>query len=142
LKWGVKAALENHGRKWAAFYFSRLLDSPFSRHFSRCDYCKSYFAYERARFRTVKHGVFCPNCDRKGSAVRTKDSREQIRSKWYDTAAGAWIAWKPSHRNGDQREWVAKQVKKAHRLEIGRRWVSQHLTEILERVEALRNAKG
>jgi len=136
---GLDEALKAHGAAWAAFHFSRLLDSPDSHLLSRCDKCNSYFAYERARLRTVKHGVFCPKCKGTASVKRTEASRKAR----LETAAKAWIEWesKPARRT-DQREWVWQQVNKAHGTAFGRRWVSQNLAEIEKRVEALRNAKG
>lgn len=136
LKWGVKAALEDHGAKWAAFYFSRLLNSPDSRRIARCDHCKAYFAYQRARLSTVKIGVSCPACKGKASMKRTKTSR----AKRLDTAAKAWLEWNP-RKAIEQRQWVADRVSDTHATTLGRRWVSQNLKGILERVEALQNAK-
>jgi hypothetical protein len=130
--------LKAHGRKWAAFYFSRLLDSRDSLSLSRCDHCKSYFAYERARLRKVKHGVFCPKCKGTGSVKRTEASRKAR----LDTATRAWIEYGGKPHRLNQREWVAGEVNKSHGTSFGARWVSQHLKEIQERVEAQRNAKG
>jgi hypothetical protein len=134
----LKDALKAHGAKWAAFYFSELLNSPFSRHLSRCDNCKSYFVYQRARLRTVTHGVFCPACEGKASVKRTEISR----SKRLDTAAKAWLEWESGRKRPVPPEWVADRVNKAHGTAFGRRWVSQNLIEIQKRVEALRNAKS
>jgi len=136
--WGLDEVMKAHGAKWAAFYFSRLLNSPDSRSISRCDYCKAYFAYQRARLRTVTHGVFCPACNGKASVKRTVISR----AKRLDTAARAWIEWESKRQGTVQPEWVAEQVNKAHGTAFGRRWVSQNATEVQKRVEALRNAKG
>jgi hypothetical protein len=130
--------LKAHGAKWAAFHFSRLLDSPNSRYISRCDHCKRYFAYQRARLRTVTHGVCCPPCEGKGSVKRTVISR----ARRLDTAARAWIELEARHKGLVRPERVADQVNKAHGTQFGRRWVNQNLKEIQERVEALRNAKG
>lgn len=52
---GVEA-LQTYAETCAAFYFRKLLDSPDSRRVARCDSCKRYFAYERARLRTTKRG--------------------------------------------------------------------------------------
>ena len=136
--WGLDEALKAHGAAWAAFYFSRLLDSPDSHSLSRCDHCKSYFAYERARLRMVKHGVFCPKCTAKASVKRTEASRNAR----FDTAARAWIEYEAKSHRMSQREWVAGEVNKCHGTAFGVRWVSQNLCKILKRVEALRNAKG
>ena len=136
LNWGLKDALKAHGKKWAAFHFSQLLNSPYSRHISRCDHCKRYFAYERARLRTVKHGVFCPAHDAKASVKRTAISR----AKRLETAAKAWIELESRRKGTVQLEWVAEQVNKEHQTAFGRRWVSQNLPKILEKVEGLQNA--
>jgi hypothetical protein len=138
LQWGLKGALEAHGVKWAAFHFSRLLDSPYSRNLSRCDNCKAYFAYQRVRLRTVTRGVFCSACEGEASMKRTQASRE----KRLDTAVKAWIEWESKRKGQVQPEWIAEQVNKARGTAFGRRWVSQNLTKIQERVEALRNAKS
>ena len=136
--WKLEDALQAHGTKWAAFYFSGLLDSPFSRHISRCDHCKAYFAYHRARLRKVKHGVFCLACERQSSVKRTEGSR----NRRLDTAAKERIEWESRRKGPAPPEWIAEQVNKRHGTAFGRRWVSQNLEKILERVEALHNAKG
>lgn len=136
--WRLEEVMKAHGAKWAAFYFSSLLNSPDSRSISRCDHCNSYFAYQRARLRTVTHGVFCPACEGKASVKRTVISRV----KRLDTAARAWIDWESRRKGTVQPEWIAEQVNKAHGTAFGRRWVSQNATEIQKRVEALRHAKG
>jgi hypothetical protein len=135
---GLDEVMRAHGAKWAAYYFSLLLNSPDSRSISRCDHCNSYFAYQRVRLRTVTHGVFCLACDGKASVKRTVISR----AKRLDTAARAWIEWESNRHGTVQPERVAEQVNKAHGTAFGRRWVSQNATEIQKRVEALRNAKG
>ena len=135
---GLDAALKAYGVTWAAYHFSQLLDSPDSHSLSRCDHCKSYFAYERARLRTVKHGVFCQKCKASASVKRTEASRKAR----LHTAARAWIEYESKPHRLSQREWVAAEVNKSHGTSFGIRWVSQNLTEIQERVEGLRNAKG
>ena len=140
--YALKTALEHYGDRMALHYFAKLLDSPYSRHISRCDCCKTYFAYERARLSALKRGVFCSKCKGFASVKRTEASREARLEALLDTAAVAWTGWRYSRRDPDQREWVAKQVNKACRTDKKRKWVSQNLPEILKRVEALRNAKG
>lgn len=134
--WGLDEVMKAHGAKWAAFYFSRLLNSPDSRSISRCDYCKAYFAYQRARLRTVTHGVFCPACEGQGSMKRTQSSRD----KRFDAAARAVIEWESKHKGAVPPEWIAEQVNKSHGTAFGRRWVSQNLIKIQERMEALQHA--
>jgi hypothetical protein len=135
---GVSGALRDYGQEFALYYFAELLDSPDSRRIARCDHCRGYFPYERARLRTVKNGVFCPSCKGKASVSRTRISR----FRRIDTAARAQIEWESRHKGPVQPEWVANQVNKAHGTAFGRRWVSQHLKEIQERVEAQPNAKS
>jgi hypothetical protein len=135
--WGLKDTLEAHGAKFAAFYFSRFLNSPYSRHISRCDHCKRYFAYQRARLRTITQGVSCPACYEKASVKRTVNSRKRR----LDTAAKACIEYETTPHRLGQREWIAEQVNKSHGTAFGRRWVSQHWKEIQERVEAQFDSK-
>jgi hypothetical protein len=136
--WPIGESLRAHGVKWAAFRFSQLLDSPDSHSLSRCDHCRSYFAYERVRLRTVKHGVFCPRCKGIASVKRTGTSRKAR----FDTAARAWIEYETKSHRLSQREWVKEEVNKSHGTSFGVRWVSQNMPEIQKRVEALSNAKG
>ncbi len=135
---GLEIGLEKYCRSVAAYYFVHLLDSPYSRHLARCDGCKKYFGYARARLRTVKHGVFCKDCASMSSGSRTVASR----SKWLDTAARAWIEWESKRRSKDRDQWTYDSVNKAHRKSFGKRWISQNLKEIQKRAEALRNAKS
>ncbi len=135
---GSKMRLRDTGSNGPRFIFLVCLIPPYSRNLSRCDNCKAYFAYQRVRFRTVTRGVFCPDCEGEASMKRTQASRE----KRLDTAAKAWIEWESKRKGHAQPEWIAEQVNKAHGTAFGRRWVSQNLTKIQERVEALRNAKG
>ncbi len=136
--WALDEVMKAHGAKWAAFHFARLLNSPDSRSISRCDHCNSYFAYQRARLRTVTRGVSCPGCEGKASVKRTEISR----TKRLDTAAKAWIEFESTRKGQVPLEWIAEQVNKSHGTAFGRRWVSQNLIKIQERMEALRNAKG
>jgi hypothetical protein len=126
------------GEAWAAFHFARLLDSADSRLLSRCDHCLSYFAYKRARLRTVKRGVFCPTCAGAGSVKRTALSR----AKRLDTAAKAWIEFEAKRKSPIDSERIAAQVNKKHGTAYGSRWVTQNLSEIQVRVEALKNVKA
>jgi hypothetical protein len=152
LLFAVRTQLETFGRQWAMYWFAELLNSPYPRHLSRCDHCKRYFASERQRS-LVKCGVYCPGtaCKSKASVARTERFRERSRSGWFDTAAQKWIKSEslPQKRRESQlewehrrREWVAVQVNQVHNTDFRKRWVSQNLKQIQERVEALRNAKG
>jgi hypothetical protein len=134
---GLIGSLEDYGQEFALHYFAQLLNSPDRYRIARCDHCKRYFSYERARFRPVRHGVFCSSCKDKASVKRTKSSRENR----LDTAAKAWLEWDAGTQI-EQRLWVADRVSEAHATTLGRRWVSQNLPKIQERVEARRNAKS
>lgn len=140
-------ALHQYAGQVALWYFVELLQSPDARRIARCDGCHSHFAYQRARLRTVKRGVFCPNCKSEASMNRTQASRRNR----LDTAAKAWVDLEslPRKQRESEKDWdrrrrekVADQVHEAHGTDFGRRWVSQHLSEIQGRAEALRNAKG
>lgn len=135
---GLNAQLEDFGERFALYEFSLLLNSKDSRRIARCDECKSYFAYERSRLRTVKRGVFCPKHKVVGGTKRKQESRKTR----FDSAAQAWIEWEAKRRHLGQKQWVAAEVNKRHGTNYGVRWISQNLTKIQERVEALRNAKG
>ena len=136
---GLRERMQKFGAKFAAFWFSRLLNSPDSRRIARCDGCKAYFAYERTRLREVKRGVYCarPDCKTKASVKRTKASRNER----IETAATGALEWTPE-KPTDRAQWIADRVSEKHSITVGRRWVSQHSPEIQERVEALRNAKS
>ena len=129
-----------HGEKLAMYFFMKLLDSPYSRHLARCDNCKSYFAYERAPKRTIKHGVFCLECKVSGSVRRTKESRDRKKDKMLEVAAAVWGKWRNSRNHPDQREWIAKQVNKECGTAVHREWVSRNLSNIREKAEELQNA--
>jgi len=134
----IEDRLREYGAKFAAHWFVKLLDSADARCIARCDACRSYLAYQRARLRTTKRGVFCSRCKGKGSSKRTEISR----AKRLDTAARAWGNWLTKHTDPPGLQWIADRVNNAHGTAFGRRWVSQNLTKIQERMEAQRNAKG
>jgi hypothetical protein len=135
---GLIHALETYGRRMAMHHFAGLLDSSDSRLIARCDSCKVYFAYERARLRTVTRGVFCQDCKTKGSVKRTQESR----SRRIETAARAIVAGQPKRVALEHRLWIAEQVNAVHGTVFGRRWVSQNWNAIQTQAEVLRNAKG
>ena len=79
--------------------------------------------------------------------MRMEALRNGQKDEWIGTAARAWINWQRRHRNDDrgpseQRAWVADVVNEKHGTGFKRNWVSTNLEEILERVEALKDAKG
>jgi hypothetical protein len=129
--------LKAYGLRMAMYWFMKLLDSPYSRHLARCDECKTYFAYERAPKRTIKNGVFCPNCPGSGSVKRTKNLRARQHAAMIDAAATVWGEWRFSRNHPDQREWVVKQVNRECGTGKQRQWVSRNLKAILEKVEGL-----
>jgi hypothetical protein len=114
---GLIGAVKAFGERWAMFWFAALLDSPFARHSARCDDCKTYFAYQRARLHTVKYGVSCPKCEPIVAVRRMEHSRK----KRLDTAAKASIEWNPK-KHTDLRRWVADRVSQVHSTTLGRRW--------------------
>ncbi len=71
-----------------------------------------------------------------------EDKRHAEKEEMLKTAAEVWDEWKYSHGNPNQREWVARQVKRRCRVEIQGKRVSRNLEEIQKRVEALKNANS
>jgi hypothetical protein len=137
--------LKHFGRQTAFYWFLRLLNSPHSRHIARCDKCRSYFAYERARKRTAENGVFCSKCKKTGSVKRVQSTRERRIRVRVGLAAVAWEQWKPTTRFGSRAEWVAQKVntkwKETPEL-ITRNWVTRHQTEIEAELERRNHGKG
>ncbi|TCK75877.1 hypothetical protein [Acidipila rosea] len=140
----LKGAPRLTGRDFALFWFLHFMESPFRYQLARCSNpdCGAYFAYGRKPRRLIKRGAYCANCKGNGAALRRDLSRSRKMSFLLDAAAKAWAEWKQSRQNPDRSEWVARQVNKRCRTEIRRRWVTQHIKEILERVEAQGDAKG
>lgn len=135
------AELKRFGMKVAMYWFARLLDSPFSRHLTRCDECRRYFAYSRARRTASKRGVYCSRCGERGHVKRVESARKDELKKMIEVAAIAWNEWSFSHRHPDQRQWVVDKANKAFGTNRKRKWASQNLKEIQERAEALRHAQ-
>lgn len=135
--WNV--AMQVFGRKVAAYWFFRLLDSPYSRQLARCDGCNRYFAYQRAPKSDIKSGVYCSKCKQSGSVRRVKSARAQLQSELIDAASVLWGEWRPSHRHPDQRKWIANRISKefSKRLKtpLTRKWVSQNLDSIQAAIE-------
>jgi hypothetical protein len=125
-----RTAFHEFGKKVAMYWFAKLLDSPYSRHLARCDNCRAYFAYERAPRVDLKSGVYCSNCQGRGSVRRVNLNRKELNKKMVNAAAAAWGQWQRSHRQPDQREWVSKQVNNKCGTQIQRKWVSQNLKKI------------
>jgi hypothetical protein len=142
---GWDAILAEYGEMWAAWHFTRLLDSPHNRQIARCDSCRTYFAYERTRLCTVYRGVFCQKCKGVASVKRTEVSRSNAKAPLIETAAQMWIEWEMEPRRMAQKQWVAHEVNNRHGTRYGARWVTQNWDKngnIQKRVEVLRNAKG
>jgi len=135
---GLSSQLEDFGERFALYEFSLLLDSKDSRRIARCDKCRSYFAYERTRLRTVKRGVFCSEHKVVGGTKRKQESRKTR----FDSAAQAWIQWEAKRRRLGQKRWIADEVNKRHGTSYGVRWVTQNLAEIQNRVEVLRGTES
>jgi hypothetical protein len=136
--------LHHFGRQTAYYWFVKLLDSPFSRHIARCDACRSYFSYKRARKRTVKNGVFCSACKGTGSVKRTQTTRDKRKKENIDSAADVWEKWKPNSSHGLRPKWIAAQVReRSHqRIIFTGSWVTRHQEEIETEVNRRKNAKG
>jgi len=135
---GLLGTLRMYGSEWAMYYFADLLDSPDRYRIARCDSCRTYFAYDRARLRTVKYGAFCPKCEPEGSVKRT----ERSRGRRLDTAAKAWQEWESKVKEQPEFQWIADRVNEEHGTSFGRRWVSQNQGKIKQQIEKLGNAKA
>ena len=73
----LKVELVDFGARFALYEFAGLLNSEASRRIARCDNCKVYFAYKRARLRgTNTRGVYCPKCRPVGGTKRKQESRK------------------------------------------------------------------
>jgi hypothetical protein len=141
-----RSSLERYGEQLALYFFARFLDSPHSLNLARCDDCGMYFAYERARQVKVTNGVHCDRCKVADSVKRTKSSRDKFTAHLVEVAAAAWMEWKKSNSNPDQKAWTLKQVNEccvdASKAPKTKRWVTTHWNKILETVEWRKNAKG
>jgi len=135
--------LNRFGRQVAHYWFLKLLNSPYSRHIARCDDCGSYFAYDRARKRTVNHGVHCSECKGQGSVKRTELVRQKALEKRVGLAAEAWKQW-PGMQAGPRTKWVAYEVRKksAQKIVFTSNWVTRHQAEIEAEVQRRNHAKG
>jgi hypothetical protein len=129
-------------RELATFFFVSLLDSPTRERLFRCDACRTYFVRARApkEGTPIFRGVFCSLCKASGSAKRNDVHRNKQTSEMVKVAASVWNKWRQSRNHPDQRQWISEQINKQCGTLIKRKWVSQHLTEILEQVEGLQNA--
>lgn len=153
----LRGVLRHFGAKVAMYWFAKLLDSPFSRLLTRCDDCKTYFAYERAPRTDIKGGTHCQNCKKRGSAKRMESTRAKRTAEMVSFAADVWSLWKPnSRRDSSRSKWIATQVNRrsakiraksgresgSHFLTVTGRWVTQHQTEIEAEAERRNHAKG
>lgn len=126
-------------RDLAILDFQKFLDSDCPQRLFKCNECGKYFVLTRKPRQVIQHGSYCKNCKIAGGARRVEAKRNTKKEEMLKVAAEAWVEWKYSHRNPNQREWVARQVKKRCRVEIQGKSVSRNLKRILERVEALKN---
>ena len=134
--------LESFSRRLAMYWFSKLLDSRYSRHLARCDKCKGYFAYDRAPKRTIKYGIFCPQCKGSGSVKRTQSTRNRRNQQRIEFAASVWEQWKPMRSYGNRSNWVANKVNVTLKQTLTGRWVTQHQQDIEAEVERRNHATG
>ena len=134
---------ERFGAKIAMYWFARLLDSPYSRHLARCEFCREYFAYDRAPRTKRKNPVYCPRCKGRAAVGRVQDSRRKESEAHLDAAAAVWGKWKYSRAYPNERAWIAQQVNTVCGTDFKQNWVSKKkVIEIQQRAEALRNAKS
>lgn len=117
------------GKEVAVYWFRRLLNTPFSRHFSRCDECLKYFEYARAVRGVIKRGIYCDQCKSKGASKRNKLSRSAAHQKLIVTAATAWGNWSPTKRV-KQAEWTLRAVNKVNGLDLKKAWITRNLHAI------------
>ena len=57
---GVRRAFADYGEAVAARMFTKVLATPIANRLSQCQYCGTYFAYERTRWKINKRGCFLP----------------------------------------------------------------------------------
>lgn len=131
-------------RDHAIFEFQRFLESDCPQRLFRCNECKKYFARDRKPREVIQHGAYCKNCKSAGGARRVEKQRDADEERLLRAAADAWVQWKKSPRNPDQRAWVATQVSERCGLGIPkqRKWVSRNMKKILQRIEVAKNAKS
>jgi len=137
---GPEVELERFGAKVAMHYFARLLDSPYSRNLARCTSCRTYFEYERAPRKPIKHGVYCDHCKTPGAAQRKRDGRDELTGKMCKFAAKIWPEPQESSITPDQLKRMAARVSAKFKSELNgkeltRRWVSQNKENILEKLQ-------
>jgi hypothetical protein len=137
LRWGSKAAFRAYGAALAAFRFSRLLKTKYSRCLSRCDFCGRHFAYNRPRLREVIHKVNCPDCKGRASMERADLVLNRLRAEKYETAAKAVQSFRSSRRKGEEWRCAVRAVNSKYRTTYGRRWYTTNKAEILRRVDAM-----
>ena len=141
---GATKALQDYGQKMALYFFAGLLDTPYSRHLTRCDECGRYFGYERAPRRTITTGIYCDRCKGSGSYMRTKATRDARKGEMIGWAADCWPSW--NSKQGNRSAWVAEKLNvRIVRQPIGwptitRRWVTQHQSEIEAEIERRKHA--
>ena len=124
-------------RDFAISEFQRFLESDCPQRLFKCNKCQKFFALARKPREVIQHGSYCKNCKSAGGASRVKTKRNDEKKNLLKTAADAWVQWKHSHLNPNQREWVAEQVSMRCRLRIPKqgKWVSRNLKRIRELVE-------
>ena len=126
------------GRQVAVYWFRRMLDSDYSRHFSRCEFCKTFFEWERIPNMPVCKGIYCDACKVRGSHRRNVESRKERIRKIVDAAATVWNDC-PKRRLEDRERWVAERVSDDLGIAIKQNTVTHHKNAILEAVKALQS---
>lgn len=127
-------------RDFAIAEFQKFLESGCPQRLFKCDECSKYFALARKPRQVIQRGSYCRNCKSAGGARRVTTKRDAEKENLLGAAADEWVQWRYSHRNPDQREWVARQVGNRCNVTIQRKWVSRNLKGILKRVEEKHHA--
>ena len=134
-------------RDMGIYCFIALLDSPTRERFSRCDGCSAYFVRARMPKKgwPVKRGTYCRDCEAKGSAIRTEESRSKRMAERIRWATDALLEWKPKRRFGELKDWIVNSVNArlpADQIPIKVNWVTRHWAEIEQEAERRRYAKS
>jgi len=129
-------------RDLAIYEFQQFLGSDCPQRLFRCNKCNRYFALTRKPREVIQRGAFCKRCKSAGRVRGIQIRRTTQKEKLWNVAAEAWVQFKRTHANPDQKEWVRRQVSKKCGVNFQLKWVTRNLTEILARVEALKDAKG
>lgn len=121
------------GHQVAAYWFRRLLDSDYSRHFSKCDHCGAFFEYDKIPRKPISRGIFCDEHKNRGSHMRNVVSRENKTQRIVNAAADIWNSCPHTRLSGRER-WVAERISKVLDIDIKQNTITRHKDAILERL--------